>query len=234
MADFLSSIPTGFPTSFPNPFLNGEDEQSSTLTTSTTKTIIPAAMTSQTTPPGLQTTMTTSTTSSYYYPTHTGYPDKNHDGFFDRLESGTKAGMGIAIAFGILIIVIVSTWYCCGCCGLRARRRKRREGTRAPDINTQRPVPLNTMNSNTAPPPAGDAPPQYEEAVPPRHQHIAGGARYIREDEEEGVISDGKTPLSEIPFEDVVLDHSPSEGSSRSFSERHHGLGGDTTGHTNT
>ncbi|KAG4440049.1 hypothetical protein IFR05_004499 [Cadophora sp. M221] len=242
MAGFPTDILTEFPTSLPteNPFDDNKNEPSSTLTTSTTKTKTPpAAMTSQssqTTPPELQTTMATSTTSSYYYyPTHTGYPDKSHDdGFFDRLESGTKAGMGIAIAFGVLIIVIVSAWYCCGCCGLRARRRKRREGTRAPDINTQRPVPLNTMNSNTAPPPAGDAPPQYEEAVPPRHQHIAGGARYIREDEEEGVISDGKTPLSEIPFEDVVLDHSPSEGSSRSFSERHHGLGGDTTGHTNT
>lgn len=82
---------------------------------------------------------------------------------------------------------------------------------------------------------AADAPPPlYEEAVPPEHQYVAGGATYVREDDEQGIISDGKTPLSEIPFEDVVLDHSPSEGSARSFGERHHGLGGDTTGHVNS
>ncbi|KAL2073299.1 hypothetical protein VTL71DRAFT_10623 [Oculimacula yallundae] len=160
--------------------------------------------------------------------------DDDDDGIWDGLKNGTKAGVGMAITIGVLIIVAISVWYCCGCCGLRARRRKRRDGQRAPDTSTQHPVPLNTMSSGPAPPPQNDAPPTYEEVVPPQHQHIAGGARHIRNDEEEGVVADGKTPLSEIPFEDVVLDHSPSEGSSRSFGERHHGLGGDTRGHTNT
>jgi hypothetical protein len=44
--------------------------------------------------------------------------------------------------------------------------------------------------------------------------------------------------LSEIPFEDVVLDRSVGSGSgspssAREFA-RHHELGGDTTGHTNS
>ncbi|KAH7356783.1 hypothetical protein BKA65DRAFT_548172 [Rhexocercosporidium sp. MPI-PUGE-AT-0058] len=237
MAGSFTGPPSGFPPSIPTGFLlSGGDDDSSTFTTVTTKTKPLGAMTSQTTSPGQQTMTSTSTsTTSGYYPTNSDYSDKDGDGgFFDRLENGSRAGMGVAITIGVLIIIIASVWYCCGCCGLRARRRKRREGLQAPNINTQRPVPLNTMHPSPAPPPVGDAPPQYEEAVPPRHQHIAGGARHIREDEEEGVISDGKTPLSEIPFEDVVLDHSPSEGSSRSFSERHHGLGGDTRGHTNT
>jgi hypothetical protein len=85
-------------------------------------------------------------------------------------------------------------------------------------------------------------PPQYEETAPHQHQTIAGGITHVRE-EEEGVISDGKTPLSEIPFEDVVLDHPVSAGSAsgsgspssaREFAMRHHGLGGDTRGHTNS
>jgi hypothetical protein len=85
-------------------------------------------------------------------------------------------------------------------------------------------------------------PPQYAEVVPPQHQTIAGGITHVRE-EEEGVISDGKTPLSEIPFEDVVLDQPVSAGSgsgsgspssAREFAMRHHGLGGDTRGHTNS
>ncbi len=144
--------------------------------------------------------------------------------------------MGVGITAGAIIIIVLSIWYCCGCCGLRDRRRRRSEGLRAPPINQQRPMPLRTMHTgdNAGADAAGDPPPPlYEEAVPPQHRHIAGGATHVRE-EEEGVISDGKTPLSEIPFEDVVLDHSPSEGSSRSFRDRHHGLGGDTTGHTNS
>ncbi|CZT44126.1 uncharacterized protein RSE6_04254 [Rhynchosporium secalis] len=157
------------------------------------------------------------------------------DGTWDHLDTGARAGVGIAIAIGVLIIVMISVWFCCGCCGLRKRRKERREGLRAPDTITQSPLPLNTVTPGSVPPKASDAPPEYEEAVPPRHQHIAGGARHgIEEEEQPGVISDGKTPLSEIPFEDVVLDHSPSEGSSRSFNERHHGIGGDTRGHTNT
>lgn len=80
---------------------------------------------------------------------------------------------------------------------------------------------------------SGIAPPLYAEVAPPQHTTISGGITHVRE-EEEGIISDGKTPLSEIPFEDVILDHSPSEGSARNFGDRHLRLGGDTTGHTNS
>jgi hypothetical protein len=76
--------------------------------------------------------------------------------------------------------------------------------------------------------------------VPPQHQTVEGGITHVR-DEEEGVISDGKTPLSEIPFEDVRLEEvesSSGSGSSSSanatFGERHHAMGGDTRGHTNS
>jgi len=204
----------------------------STFATSVSTTKTPASLTSQ------YTYLPTSQTFDPAIPTFTGadFTDDDDDGIFDGLEHGAKAGVGIAITIGVIIIVVMSVWFCCGCCGLRIRRKKRREGLRAPPIDTQRQVPLATITPGPAPPPTSDAPPQYEEAVPPRHQHIAGGARHgVEEHEEEaGVISDGKTPLSEIAFEDVVLDHSPSEGSSRSFGERHHGIGGDTRGHTNT
>ena len=54
--------------------------------------------------------------------------------------------------------------------------------------------------------------------------------------EEEGVISDGKTPLSTLSLEDVVLDtRMNAGGSSRDFERRHHGARiGNTTGHTNS
>jgi hypothetical protein len=50
----------------------------------------------------------------------------------------------------------------------------------------------------------------------------------------DGIVADGKTPLSEMTFEDVVLDRSNGEGSSRTFEQQHFGLGGDTRGHTNS
>ncbi len=81
-------------------------------------------------------------------------------------------------------------------------------------------------------------PPRYEEVVPSQHQTIAGGIAHVRDDDErnvaDGIVADGKTPLSEIAFEDVVLDRSNGEGSSRTFEAQHFGLGGDTRGHTNS
>ena len=83
----------------------------------------------------------------------------------------------------------------------------------------------------------------YAEVAPPEHQTVAGGMRDANElrriEEEAAVVSDGKTPLSEIPFEDVVLERQVSESessgsSNRGFETRHHGMGGDTRGHTNT
>jgi hypothetical protein len=86
--------------------------------------------------------------------------------------------------------------------------------------------------------PDDDAPPSYEEVVPPQHQRLAGGIpnnTNTTSEEDDAVVSDGKTPLSEIPFEDVVLDHVSSQSSgSRGFDQMHHGAGGDTRGHTNS
>jgi len=83
----------------------------------------------------------------------------------------------------------------------------------------------------------GDAPPSYEEVVAPQHRRLAGGIPNINttSEDDDAVVSDGKTPLSEIPFEDVMLDHVSSQSSgSRTFEQMHHGAGGDTRGHTNT
>merc|ERR1712093_97639 len=165
MASFL---PSGFPSSIPTSLFDEDDFPTFFTKTSSSTSTSETAKASQTTPaPSIMTSYIPSPVVPASYPTNSGYPHKDDkDSFFDRLEDGTKAAMGVAITVGVLIIVALSVWYCCGCCGLRARRRKRREGLRAPDINTQRPVPLNTMNSSHAPPPAGDAPPQYEEAIP--------------------------------------------------------------------
>ena len=107
-----------------------------------------------------------------------------------------------------------------------------------------------------------DAPPRYEEQVPPAHQRLAGGmvrrgggggghhhhnqiSPMQEEEDGMGMVADGKTPLSEIPFEDVVLTPTRSQASGsaspsgseggRDFGNRHAmGNGrGDTTGHTN-
>lgn len=170
--------------------------------------------------------------------------------FWEKLAAGAKVGIIVAIVIGVLIIVLLSVWFCCGCCGLRRKNAKRNEALHPrPDTDTvplqNRQPPVTTMNTlnrmastvnrmaSTRTRNSGIAPPLYEEVAPPQHITIAGGITHVRE-EEEGIISDGKTPLSEIPFEDVVLDHSPSEGSARNFGDRHLRLGGDTTGHTNS
>jgi hypothetical protein len=55
---------------------------------------------------------------------------------------------------------------------------------------------------------------------------------------EDAVVADGKTPLSEIPFEDVMLEQSSSSSSTSSanqaFETVHHNGIGDTRGHTNS
>jgi hypothetical protein len=98
-------------------------------------------------------------------------------------------------------------------------------------VATTAPPMREAMN---VPPMTEAPPPTYAEITPPQHTFIEGGITHVR-DEEEGIISDGKTPLSEIPFEDVVLDYTPSSSSSaRNFENSHLRLGGDTTGHTNS
>ncbi|CAL3967589.1 hypothetical protein PZA11_003846 [Diplocarpon coronariae] len=214
-----------FPTSLP-PFFSGKFS----FITRTSPTS--GSVSSQTSVHQGSVTVTSISLSYTSSATPSGSPHPHKEGLLGRLESGTKVGMGIGITVGVLAIILFSAWYCCGCCGLRARGRKRHaEATRVPELNNQQPVPLSRIENRDSGT-AGAAPPLYEEAVPPRHRHIAGGATYLSE-EEEGVISDGKTPLSEFPFEDVVLDPSPPDGSSMSFRDRHHGLGGDTRGHTN-
>lgn len=199
------------------------------------------------------TSPTSSPTSSSTNPavTHIGDNIQNSKDFWEKLASGAKIGIIVAIVIGVLVIVLLSVWFCCGCCGLRRKNAKRNEALHPrPDTDTvplqnrQQPVTtMNTMNrmastvnrmASTKTRNSGIAPPLYEEVAPPQHITIAGGITHGVREEDEGIISDGKTPLSEIPFEDVVLDHSPSEGSARNFDDRHLRLGGDTTGHTNS
>lgn len=159
---------------------------------------------------------------------------------FIDFSNGAKAGTAMGALFVIALIVLAS-WYCC--CSGRARRRRQLSAGAAPAVSNQGiqnlPVPLNTMPAahlaNRNGPMPGDAPPpQYQEVLPPRHQTIAGGVTHVRQ-EEEGIISDGKTPLSEIPFEDVVISSASSAGSSsRNFEQTHHAGGGNTYGHTNS
>ena len=152
-------------------------------------------------------------------------------------------------------IVFLSFWFCCGGRARWARKQEARRTAEAEARAEAGGLPLYTIRNgrnaqpgvNRAPEVGADAPPVYEEVAPPQHQTVARGVRseedVQRAEVEEAVVSDGKTPLSEIPFEDVVLERHPSESesasassssASRDFQQRHHGMGGDTTGHTNT
>lgn len=172
------------------------------------------------------------------YNPNTNNPVGENQSFID-FSNGAKAGTVMGALFFVALIVIAG-WFCC-CSGRARRRRQLRAGPApVPNQGTQNlPVPLNTLPAahlaNRNRPMPGDAPPpQYQEVLPPRHQRIAGGVTHVRE-EEEGIISDGKTPLSEIPFEDVVISSASSAGSSsRNFEQTHHAGGGNTYGHTNS
>jgi hypothetical protein len=76
------------------------------------------------------------------------------------------------------------------------------------------------------------SPLRYEKVLLPQHDTVVGGITHNRE--EEAIVADGKTPLSEIPFEDVVLDHKPSGSSFRASKERYNGNGRDMEGYTNS
>ena len=148
-------------------------------------------------------------------------------------------GVILSIIVGMAIILALSFWFCCG---------GRAWWSQHHDPQTSNGLPLYTMRGRNTqagvhrpPGGGGDAPPIYAEVAPPEHQTVAGGMRDANEvqriEEESAVVSDGKTPLSEIPFEDVVLERNESESSgssSRDFEATHHAMGGDTTGHTNT
>jgi hypothetical protein len=192
-----------------------------------------------------QATTSLTTSSSYSSPTSGPYIDTHNQNVWGGLASGAKIAICLVVV-GIGIIVLASIWCCCGCC-IGGRRCGKRQIP--PGQGNRGDLPLSTMPGAERRGRQDDRaidgdlpPPQYEETAPHQHQTIAGGITHVRE-EEEGVISDGKTPLSEIPFEDVVLDHPVSAGSAsgsgspssaREFATRHHGLGGDTRGHTNS
>lgn len=182
--------------------------------------------------PTLRRTQATNPPNENYNTNPTSQDDDN--GYW----GGTKIAASI-VPIAFIALLIFGSWYYC--CGGRRHRQQRRAARSLPG-----PVqPLQNRDIELTPvPPAhlagndnGDlSPPQYAEVLPPRHQTIAGGVTHVRE-EEEGVISDGKTPLSEIPFEDVVVSSASSLGSgssAREFGHVHRGGGGNTHGHTNS
>lgn len=170
-------------------------------------------------------------------------PSDDQQALWNRLSPGIQAVIGVIATVCVLIIVLFSVWFCCGCCGLRNKRRGMAPNTPRGVAPNPRPelhgnvMPLHAIN-NRAPqtgfnemPAVEASPPAYEESVPPRHQRIAGGVSTTSE-EDEGIISDGKTPLSEIPFEDVRLDQIRSgSSSSQNFEQRHHELGAEQRHH---
>lgn len=177
---------------------------------------------------------TVTTTAPGHLPTGMDHYPTNRSQW-ERWDGGVKGGVMAAAVVVALIIIALGIWFCCG------GKRKWRSATKQEDGTT---LPLHTVIRNCSfrnrpqeqqAAAGGDAPPpRYEEVVPNQHQRLAGGIAHATE-EDDGVVADGKTPLSEIPFEDVVLDSTPSESSSsRSFAERHHHGPGNTTGHTNS
>jgi hypothetical protein len=116
---------------------------------------------------------------------------------------------------------------------------RRIQSNAMPTESTGNILPLHNIESrspsNAYPPPTNALPPSYEETVSPRNQAPPAGMHFGQRVDDDGLIPDGKTPLSEIAFEDVVLDRPHTGGSSsQTFEQRHHGAGGDTRGHTNT
>lgn len=234
MAHFPTGFPTSFPSGFPTSFPSG-----TTVTYVVTATSSPSYTPNPNPnyPPG---------TGGSGNETDSGSPPPQHHNFWDKLALGAKAGILAAIVISAIIVLAIAIWYCCGCCGLR-KARARRNAIRRPSAGSDT-MPLSDRQGNsrtlvytptipvsTSPPPMREAPPPlYTENTPPQHTSIQGGITHARDEEAAGVVSDGKTPLSEIPFEDVVLNTPASASSARSFGDTHLGHGGDTTGHTNS
>ncbi|RFU28529.1 hypothetical protein B7463_g7821, partial [Scytalidium lignicola] len=187
-------------------------------------------------------------------------PDSVGDGsVWERISTGARVAIVIAVIIAVLLIVILSIIFCCGCCCGRSPfatigRRNIAEETGRGDVPLEN-VPADGTNGAVAASDAPaqrrrsrrrrtrDAPPSYEEAVPPTHQQLAVGEPIspVVEEDASNMVVDGKTPLSEIPFEDVDANalREPSSSASasssseaRSFHEVHHAGPGDTTGHT--
>jgi hypothetical protein len=189
-----------------------------------------------------------SSTSSALWPSNTNNlpnvaagSDLNNSHGWGDMAGGDHIALIVSIIIGVVLIVIFSFWFCCGGRAWWSRRHDETNSNSLPlytirGRNTQAGVHREAGGG-------GDAPPIYAEVAPPEHQTVAGGMRDANEvqrlEEEAAVVSDGKTPLSEIAFEDVVLERHVSESessgsSSRGFDLRHHAMGGDTTGRTNT
>lgn len=193
-------------------------------------------------------------------------PPPGPDGPWGKMGGYAHNAIIVCAIIGVIMIIFCSIWFCCGCCGLRKTSHRQRQRPPLPHAGSSRDtiLPMHTIQSpapaiqnrlssrlhsnrfsrshNNPYPQAGglggDAPPSYEEVVPPEHVRLAGGMRRNPEMEaEDGMVADGKTPLSEIPFEDVVLDQTmsgSSESSARGFAAQNHTRWGDTTGHTNS
>jgi hypothetical protein len=168
------------------------------------------------------------------------------------VSSSAHIGVIISIILAILVIALLSFYFCCGGRAWWSHHHSTAAPPSAinPDLDA---LPLyhfpgtQTLSRRSADEGRGmsDAPPLYAEVAPPEHQTLARGTRRSEEEQrqEAAVVSDGKTPLSEIQFEDVdvhlVLERARSEASgsgnsSRDFEATHHGMGGDTWGHVNT
>jgi hypothetical protein len=83
-----------------------------------------------------------------------------------------------------------------------------------------------------------EPPPTYKEEMPPLLRLRGELWTPYEVGLEHGMLADGKIPLSEIPFEDVMLEQASSCSSTRSanqaFAAIHHNGTGDTRGHTNS
>jgi hypothetical protein len=138
-----------------------------------------------------------------------------------------------------MIATLFSYWFCCGGRAFWAKKKRRvTNSVPSRETNAQANEDGQQMREVEA---HGDAPPMYEESVPLQHHTLAGGMAGVRNEEEDGMIADGKMPLSEIPFEDVVvgeshtsISSSSSFSNSRQFAAIHHNGIGNTYGHTNS
>lgn len=144
----------------------------------------------------------------------TTYPfneSTNNSSFWNNTKTVAVIIPVVVIAFAILL-----TWCCC----CRQRRATRARSLSVPQQTPPYPaqpyhvdalqIPLATVPATHL---ANDGPPQYMETLPSRHTTIARGP--ARDEEEAiGVVADGKTPLSEV-WEDVVLVESSASSSTR-------------------
>lgn len=157
---------------------------------------------------------------------------------WEKLRQPVQSAVIVIVVLGVCATVGISVWFCCG------GKRKWKKTTNSAGRHDAGRLPLHTVHRRSVHEPIGAVqvaggeapPPRYELVVPPQHQRLAGGVSHVRDEAEDGMVADGKTPLSEIPFEDIMLDHHSTAGSSssQSFPTRHHAGRGDTTGHTNS